>query len=187
MERVMRKRVLILLAIGIGLVGITIGGVAAATGGDSPQPPTGDELLAAVNDRVASDPVRSEGIGELKRVQRDIFATARGDRANVDLLAGKGSIRCVSVSGDAYGSAVACFDMKVAAKDGSYQVVIPEASDASPLVIGFAPSGTSQVAVRAGGATEVAGVVRGQVFLATLEQGALGDNNSAPVIVRYGS
>lgn len=180
------KRSLALIVAGVAILGAMIGGVVAARGSDTPELPRGDALLADVNSGIASDPGKADAIGQLTRVKQGIFAGSQGDLVDVDLLAGKGGIRCLSISGDAYSSSVGCFDQKDAAKSGSYQVVIPVRSDAPTLVVGFAPSGKSRVTANAGG-LEARAVVRGQVFVATLEAGALGANNNTPVGVRYGS
>jgi hypothetical protein len=176
------KRVLISLA-GVAIVGAAIGGVVAARGGDTPPLPTGDSLLADVNQRIAGDPGKSAVIGQLTRVGKGVFAASKGDRVDVDLLAGKGGFRCMSVWGDGYSSSVSCFELKDIATKGSYQAVIPLDSRAPVLVVGYAPDGTSRAQVSAA-ESEAQAVLRGQVFVATLDPGALGVSNK-PVRVTY--
>lgn len=166
--------------------GAAIARAAVATGEDPPSsPPRGEAFLADINAAIAADPNKSEGIGQVTREAKGVFASTAGDPVDVDLLAGKGNFRCVSVSGVGYSSSVSCFDINDAAKDGSYQLVLPESSDASPLVIGFMPSGKSRATVSAGGVAAQS-IVHGRLFMGSLPAGALGADNAAKFGVAFG-
>lgn len=180
------RRLSLLGAALIAVTGIAIVSVATATGGDTPQPPQGDALIDDINAGIAADPSKTADIGQVTRVKKGLFSTSAGDPVNVDLLAGKGDVRCLAVSGDMYSSSVGCFRQKYAAKDGSYQVVIPLIDSASPLVVGYAPNGKSRVKAAASGSS-VEGAVRDHVFMTTLPPGILGENNAAQVTVEYQS
>lgn len=172
------------LALGVVILIAAMGGVVAARGGDEPSIPRGDALIDEVNKGIAADPGKMEALGQLRPVQKGVFHRSQGQLVDVDLLAGKGGIRCLSVSGDLYSSSISCFDQRDAAKSGSYQVVIPLLDNAPVVVVGVAPNGKSRVQATAAG-TQARGVMRGQMFVTNLEPGALGENNAAPVSVSF--
>ena len=177
---------LALALIGAVILITAIGGAVAARGGGEPAIPTGDALIDEVNKGIADDPAKMDALGELRPIQKGVFRRSQGQVVDVDLLAGKGGIRCLSVSGDQYSSSISCFDQKVAAKSGSYQVVIPLIDGAPAVVVGVAPNGKSRVQATAAG-LQTQGVMRGQLFVTNLEPGALGANNAAPVSVSFGN
>jgi hypothetical protein len=183
-KKLLRKRTLLVVVSSVAVVVAALG-TSAALGDDPPNPPRGDALVADINSQIGADPNKSQDIGQVSRIRKGVFAFGAGDPVDVDLLAGKGGVRCLAVSGEAYPSSVGCFLMKDAAKDGSYQVVMP-LGDAPVLVVGYAPNGKSRVEAKTGPATGQ-GVVRDQVFMATLAPGALGHDNAAKVTVVYGS
>lgn len=113
-----------------------------------------------------------------------IFSTDAGDNVDVEVLRDSETTRCLQVSGFRYPSATSCFGMQEAATRGPYQVVIRTKVAVPPLVIGVMPSNVIGARVRVGSDTTQARV-RGRWFLAALEPGALGPNNSAPVSVEF--
>jgi hypothetical protein len=165
-------------------IGATVG-IVSARGGDSPSLPTGPALLIDLNQRIASDPNRAKAIGELSILDDNVYAIARNDPVDVDLLAGSGAMRCLSVSGDGYPSSASCFDVGRAAVEGSYQVVIPLDSSLPTLVVGVAPTSRPRVAVTAGGARSDA-ERRDGVFLASLNRNAI-PSDPSEVTVEYSS
>jgi hypothetical protein len=179
-----RKSVFVVLAC-VALIGVAVLGVNAAVGGDTPELPQGDDLLADINREIAGDENKSQDIGRLTLLKKGVFATTAGNPVDVDLLAGKAGVRCLSVSGDAYPSSVSCFQIKEAARNGSYQVVMP-LGDAPIVVVGYAPNGNEDVAVNAGKAN-AAIAKHDNVFLASLPPGALGPDNAVKVNVVFGS
>lgn len=185
MTRTVRRKSLFVVLVCVALAGAAVVGVNAAVGGDTPKPPQGDELLADINREIAADPNKSQDIGRLTQLKKGVFATNAGDPVDVDLLAGKGGVRCLTVAGDAYSSSVSCFQVKEAAKSGSYQVVIP-LGDAPILVVGYAPNGKENVAVSAGNANAPS-TKHENIFIASLPPGALGPDNAAKVNVAFGS
>jgi hypothetical protein len=140
-KKLLRKRTLLVVVSSVAVVAAAALGASAARGDDSPNPPRGDALVADINSQIGADPNKSQDIGQVSRIRKGVFAFGAGDPVDVDLLAGKGGVRCLAVSGEAYPSSVGCFLMKDAAKDGSYQVVMP-LGDAPVLVVGYAPMGS---------------------------------------------
>jgi hypothetical protein len=114
-----------------------------------------------------------------------IYSTTAGDP--IDALAGPGDHSgtiCTNVSGFFYGSAASCFDADGARVTGSWELVIPTTPGEPPLVVGVVPAAAHSATVRIGD-HEVRASMHGRWFLATLEPGALGTNNGAPVAVEF--
>ncbi len=140
-----RRRIITLVSVVAILT--TVAAARIATGGGGETPGSGTDVVTAVNARLAQSADLSGRIGSLRVERQGIYSAKRGDGANVDLLVGNGSMRCLSVGGDGYSPAVSCFDLNEVAESGSHMVAVPLVEGAPSLVVGITPVGKSRVVI----------------------------------------
>ena len=177
--RSMRIRSSVIAGVFIIAAAVTIGS-AVALGGSSPEVPKGAELLDQVNGRIAADPGRSATFGQLTASQRAVFAVNKGDSVDVDLLAGKGKMACLQVSGGGYSSAVSCFDQDQVASTGSW-LSLPGGDTSPAIMVGVTPQGKQHATVTVAGAVSNA-TVRNGIFVAEVAGNATAN---APATVQF--
>ncbi len=143
----MSQRRRIITVVSVVAILTTVAAAKIATGGGGETPGAGTDVVTAVNARLSQSADLSGRIGSLRVERQGIYSTRRGDRANVDLLVGNGSMRCLSVGGDRYSSAVSCFDLNEVAESGAYVVAVPLVEGAPSLVVGITPVGKPRIVI----------------------------------------